>query len=183
MYRFIAENEWTQWSVRKIDMVAVSDASDDTAAFLTIDPGSNTVTSGAQWAMDPNMHIFFKELIAASVALQTCSLRKASGVLLLTDNTAVMHCINKGHSTSPLANRILQEIFLTGLQIEAHYIPTDKNPTDQFTRGYRIPETPFPVSQLNTIRLDPALNFDLALWMTNILAVSHVPQQERVETQ
>ena len=58
------------------------------------------------------------------------------------DNTAVMHCYNKLHSTVPFANTLLAESVSDGMNVTAVFVPTDYNCVDQFTRPLENPRAP-----------------------------------------
>eukprot|EP01061_Rhynchopus_euleeides_P001168 TRINITY_DN1082_c0_g2_i1.p1 TRINITY_DN1082_c0_g2~~TRINITY_DN1082_c0_g2_i1.p1 ORF type:complete len:471 (-),score=53.75 TRINITY_DN1082_c0_g2_i1:216-1628(-) len=104
----------------------------DTAAPLVAYEDFQGPTSGH--------HIYLKEAHAARQAVRLTALHSTNKrVRLMVDNLPLVHSIQRGHSSSFVANGILADLFTVAqgaeLCIECMWVPTDEQKADQYTRG------------------------------------------------
>jgi len=80
----------------------------------------------------PPQHIFYSELGIAIKALQDAHALGYKSVNLFIDNAPAGICVERGASSNFSANRALAK--LPSLKTNVHWVPTDTEVADQFTR-------------------------------------------------
>ena len=129
---------------REATHVLCTDASTTYGAFMVVDLQTSTAIAAEHFPFKDSekLHIFIKEMLAAAAGLKWCASHGIHNVTMHVDNTAVMHCYNKLHSTVPFANALLAQSVNDGMDITAAFVPTQYNCVDQFTRPVENPQAP-----------------------------------------
>jgi hypothetical protein len=152
------ENPWESWSPDaqySHTMLAYSDSSDHTAAWIVFDEQDQLVARG-QEKVDPFTHIYYKEMHAATAAIRAAhavapSVYPGSGpcqVHLRVDNMAAKLSLLRGVSSAPDANKML--VTLAGKPYMVEWVGSDDNLADHYTRGCPLPELGSPLDLIRT---------------------------------
>ncbi|KAJ9439712.1 hypothetical protein DIPPA_11458 [Diplonema papillatum] len=134
----LSRNEWvTEVDRDRRRLLAWSDASDSEWAVV-LETRPELAYQGV--FLDPSVHIYLKELLAATQAVWFASLEAPGSFLVLkVDNQAAVFALKKGHSKNFWANEVLCLFFKivesAGLIIDVVWVPTDVQRADKYTRG------------------------------------------------
>lgn len=135
--REVQANAWVSAPPCMPEVVGWSDASSgEWAALLELAEGDAV----AQGVFAGDAHIFLKELAAALQATRlAAALRPRHELALKVDNSAAVRAIQRGHSSCPMGNRILCELFScadrAGVRVFCSWVSTHEQRADEFTRG------------------------------------------------
>jgi len=118
--------------------ILVSDSSDHYGAYVVFDRNGEILDTRS-WKWDSHAssaHIFLKELMAATIAVEAQSSATTS-VHLLCDNTAAVHVVRRGFSSSCQANGLIERMFsaLPRSAIRITSIKSEDNAADPLTRS------------------------------------------------
>jgi hypothetical protein len=119
------------------------DASGSKAGYWAIDADGNTVAHGSV-DLDPKLHIFTKELIAAKIGIAAVLAARGKNchIILLEDNVAAAISLRKRYTSSQRGSSIVSSIdqMLMNEQGGGHTltvfgVPSAFNPADEASRG------------------------------------------------
>lgn len=125
-------NEWSFAPPAPLppEVVIWSDASDFLWAYLADD--LSFFDQGSFPAALQTAHIFLKEAHAAFQGIRRATDLGFTSIHILTDNTALMHALNRRYSSSPFVNHLMSQTLAT---VTASYVHTTLNRADPYTRG------------------------------------------------
>jgi len=127
---FLETNAWSYKEERSPPAADIwTDSSLTYAAYVICH--RNRIVDAYREAVPPQ-HIFYSELGIAVKALQRAHKLGFNSVNLFIDNAAAGICVERGASSNFAANRILTR--LPPQETHVHWVPTDTELADQFTR-------------------------------------------------
>jgi hypothetical protein len=135
--------------IQRANVFACSDASGISGGFIIFN-ADRTISrrQGIPWsAAQRSMHIFFKELLAATLLIEHLCLATKNCVLVIgIDNSAVAWVLRRLFSTTTqgqeLVIRIYRALTLSSNRLDIRQILSEDNPSDVMTRRDRGHELP-----------------------------------------